>query len=290
MMRGAPLASELQREIAAAVEVLVATTGLPPRLATLLVGHDAAALAYRRSIVRSVAAVGIEHRAVELTAESTDQDLADALRRLNRDDSVTGIVVLMPLPPTLDGHLVLEELSPLKDVDGITPTNAGRLHLGLPALRPSTPQGGIELLDRYGIEIAGKHVVVVGRGNVVGRPLATMLTLRNATVTLCHRQTRQLASLTRRADLVAVAAGHPGLIGGEMVRPGAVVIDFGVSVVDGRIVGDVDAESVAPVAAALTPVPGGTGPVTAMILARNVVAAGYASLRGSLHAAALPNE
>lgn len=288
LLRGAPLAAALGSDIATAVDVLVGAAGLRPLLATVLVGANPPAAAYRRSIVRSLATVGIEHRAVDLGEETTAESLVTTIRRLNDDAAVSGILVLMPLPPSLDSHLVLEELSPLKDVDGITPTNAGRLHLGLPALRPSTPQGGIELLDHYGYQVAGQHVVVVGRSNVVGRPLATMLTLRNATVTLCHRQTRDLAALIRQADVVAVAAGHPRLITADLVRFGAIVLDFGVNVVDGKLVGDVDLESVGRVARAVTPVPGGTGPVTAMILARNVVAAGYASLRGSPHAVDLP--
>jgi len=288
LLRGAPLAAELRQQIATAVEVLTVTAGAEPLLATVLVGQNPAAAAYRRSIVRSLDGVGIGHRAINLPQETSELGLVETLRRLNHDDAVTGVLVLMPLPAQIDDHVVLEELSPLKDVDGITPTNAGRLHLGLPALRPSTPQGGVELLDHYGIDVAGRHVVVVGRSNVVGRPLATILTLRDATVTLCHRQTRELADFTRQADVVAVAAGHPDLIRGEMIRFGSVVVDFGVNVVAGKIVGDVETESVAQVARAYTPVPGGTGPVTAMILARNVIAAAYASLQGTLHGAVIP--
>jgi methylenetetrahydrofolate dehydrogenase (NADP+)/methenyltetrahydrofolate cyclohydrolase len=173
-------------------------------------------------------------------------------------------------------------MSPLKDVDGITPTNAGRLHLGLPSLHPSTPQGGIELLDYYGVEIAGKEVVVIGRSNVVGRPMASLLMQRNATVTICHRRTVDLAAHTRHADIVAVAAGHPSLVTAEMVKPGAVVLDFGVNVVGDRLVGDSDYDALLDIAGAVTPVPGGTGPVTAMVLARNTVAAGFAALSGNL--------
>jgi methylenetetrahydrofolate dehydrogenase (NADP+)/methenyltetrahydrofolate cyclohydrolase len=173
-------------------------------------------------------------------------------------------------------------VSPLKDVDGITPTNAGRLHLGLPALRPSTPQGGIELLDYYEIELRGLDVVVIGRSNVVGRPLAAMMTQRHATVTVCHRQTRRLGEITRRADLVAIAAGAPGLLTAEMVKPGATVLDFGMNAVGDQLVGDADFAGVSVVAGAVTPVPSGTGPITTLVLARNTVAAGFVALSGGL--------
>jgi methylenetetrahydrofolate dehydrogenase (NADP+)/methenyltetrahydrofolate cyclohydrolase len=188
----------------------------------------------------------------------------------------------MPLPDHLPAALVHEHLSPLKDVDGITPTNAGRLHMGLPSLRPSTPQGGVELLDHYGVELEGRRVVVIGRSNVVGRPLASLLLQRNATVTICHRRTVDLPTWTRRADILCSAAGHAGLVTPEMVKPGAVVLDFGVNVVDDKIVGDAAFDEVAEVAGGITPVPGGTGPVTALVLARNTVAAGFVAMTGSL--------
>jgi methylenetetrahydrofolate dehydrogenase (NADP+)/methenyltetrahydrofolate cyclohydrolase len=281
-LRGTPLASRLRAETAAVTALLRERGRINPLLATLLVGRDAAALAYRRSIERALAATGIDHRASDLPVETSPEELVAHVRWLNEDPLVHGVLVLMPLPRHLPASLILEHLSPLKDVDGITPTNAGRLHLGLPSLRPSTPQGGIEIMDHYAIPIARQHIVVVGRSNVVGRPLATMLSLRDATVTLCHRQTRDLAAVTRQADIVAVAAGHPGLIRGEMLRPGAVVVDFGINVVGNDIVGDAEAATVAEVAGAYTPVPGGTGPVTSVVLARNTVAAAFASLAGSL--------
>lgn len=282
MLKGSELANRLRAEIAASKAHLRQLGGPAPVLATLLVGEDAAAQAYRTSIARAFKRVQIEHRPKELPATTNAEDLVIAIQALNRDPEVTGVLVLMPLPAHLDAHLILEHLSPLKDVDGITPTNAGRLHLGLPSLRPSTPQGGLELLDFHGIALPGKEITVVGRSNVVGRPLATLLTQRHATVTLCHRQTVDLAAETRRAEIVCVAAGHPGLITGDMVRPGAVVLDFGVNVVNGKLKGDADDASLTGVAAALTPVPGGTGPVTSLVLARNVIAAGFAQLRGTL--------
>jgi methylenetetrahydrofolate dehydrogenase (NADP+)/methenyltetrahydrofolate cyclohydrolase len=283
ILKGAALARSLRAEIAAAKVHLNDLGCRPPVLASLLVGNNGAALAYRASIDRTFRKVEIEHRHVELSATTTPDDFVAALADLNADPSITGILVLMPLPEQLDPHLLLEHLSPLKDVDGITPTNAGRLHLGLPSLRPSTPAGGLELLDHAGINLEGTRITVIGRSNVVGRPLATLLTQRNATVTLCHRKTKDLAAETLGAEVICVAAGSPGLLIREMVSPGTVVIDFGVNVVDnGKIVGDTDYDGLIGRAGAITPVPGGTGPVTALVLARNTLAAGFAARRGTL--------
>lgn len=284
-MRGSALARRLRAEIASAKQIFKASSGRDPVLATLLVGQDPAALAYRASIDRTFRKVEIEHRAIEEDGGISNDQLIARVKALNEDSSITGVLVLMPLPEQLDPHVILEYLSPLKDVDGITPVNAGRLHLGLPSLRPSTPAGGLELLDFFGIDLDGTDVTVVGRSNVVGRPLATLLSHRHATVTLCHTHTQDLAEKTRKADVVCVAAGCAGLITGDMVSPGAIVLDFGVNVDDdGKIVGDADPASLEGVVAAYTPVPGGTGPVTALVLARNVLAAGFASLGGTLDA------
>ncbi len=282
LLRGRALATRLSAEIADSRDRLEKCGGRPPVLVTLLVGRNNAAEAYRTSIERTFASIDVAHRGLKLPSSSTSQSLVSALNDLNHDDGVTGVLVLMPLPVHLSSHVVLEHLTPLKDVDGITPTNAGRLHLGLPSLRPSTPQGGVELLDYYGIELEGRNVTVVGRSNVVGRPLATLLSQRHATVTLCHRKTRDLAAEVRRAEIVCVAAGHPGLITGDMLTPGVTILDFGVNVVEGKITGDVERTSVSGIASALTPVPGGTGPVTALVLARNTIAAGFAALAGNL--------
>lgn len=282
LLRGAGLSSRLRLEIERSIQALIAAGGHVPRLATLMVGDDPSSQAYRTSIERTMARVGIEHLPVNLPQETTAAEFALALDSLNLDREVTGILVLMPLPARLPPALVHEHLSPLKDVDGITPTNAGRLHMGLPSLRPSTPQGGLELLDHYGVELEGRLVTVIGRSNVVGRPFASLLTQRNATVTVCHRRTVDLPHMTRCADIVASAAGHAGLVTADMVKPGAIVLDFGVNVVDDKIVGDVAFDEVAEVAGGITPVPGGTGPVTALVLARNTVAAGFVALSGSL--------
>jgi methylenetetrahydrofolate dehydrogenase (NADP+) / methenyltetrahydrofolate cyclohydrolase len=282
ILRGADLAARLREEIVAEIQELQDQGGRPPTLATVLVGDNPSAEAYRASIARTTNRVGIEHRPINLPETTTDSGLERLILELNRDDDITGVLVLMPLPDHLGSAIVLERLSPLKDVDGITPTNAGRLHMGLPSLRPSTPWGGILLLEHYGIEIAGKDIAVIGRSNVVGRPLASLLMQRHATVTICHRRTVDLAAKTRRADIVAVAAGHAGLVTPAMVSDSAVVLDFGVNVVDGKIVGDAAYDALLDVVSAITPTPGGTGPVTAMTLARNTVAAGFAALRGGL--------
>jgi len=282
ILKGAALASRLRAEIRDSLAELVARGGRPPRLVTLLAGAHPSALAYRGSIDRTMARVGITHQAVDLPETISPSAFVRELRSLSSDPGVTGILVLMPLPGQIPLTLVYEHLSPLKDVDGITPINAGRLHLGLPSLRPSTPQGGIELLDFYGIPIEGKRAVVIGRSNVVGRPFAALLLQRNATVTICHRRTVDLPSIVQQGDLIGIAAGQPRLVTPEMVKPGAVIIDFGVNVVDDRIVGDADYEALLGHAGAITPVPGGTGPVTTLVLARNTIAAGFASLTGSL--------
>jgi methylenetetrahydrofolate dehydrogenase (NADP+)/methenyltetrahydrofolate cyclohydrolase len=284
LLRGAGLSGRLRTEIDLAIHRLTAEGGPSPTLATILVGEDPSAHAYRASIERTLGRVSIPHEPVDLPDNIDRASFSGEIRRLSEDPAITGILVLMPLPSRLPQSLVYENLSPLKDVDGITPLNAGRMHMGLPSLRPSTPQGGIELLDHYGIEIEGRRGVVVGRSNVVGRPLAALLVQRHATVTVCHRRTVDLPSLTRAADILCVAAGHPGLITGDMVKPGAVVLDFGVNALQDGIVGDVAFDEVSEVAGAITPVPGGTGPVTALVLARNTVAAGFASLGGTLDA------
>lgn len=284
LLRGAGLSSRLRSEIELAISRLVDAGAPPPALATVLVGSDPSALAYRSSIVRTLSRVSIAHIAVDLAADIASREFSRAIRDLSNDPAVTGVLVLMPLPAHLPQSLVYENLSPLKDVDGITPLNAGRMHMGLPSLRPSTPQGGIELLDHYGIEIEGRRITVVGRSNVVGRPLASLLLQRHATVTICHRRTVDLPSLTLQADILCVAAGHAHLITRDMVQPGSVVLDFGVNAVADGITGDVAFDDVSEVARAITPVPGGTGPVTALVLARNTVAAGFAAMSGTLDA------
>lgn len=280
LLRGAPVARRLRQEILVSAELFQTQFGERPRLISLSVGSDDAATAYRDSIDHNLRRAGLQHHPVSLAETTGSSQLLEVVRNLNEDPAAHGILLLMPLPAHISLELVMEHLSPMKDVDGITPTNAGRLHLGLPALRPSTPQGGIELLDHYGIPIAGRRAVVVGRSNVVGKPLASLLLARDATVTVCHRQTPDLTEIVGHADIVALAAGEPRLLAGDALRQTAVVVDFGINLVEGRLVGDADAVSVIGRVAAYTPVPGGTGPVTTMVLARNTVAAAFASKAG----------
>jgi methylenetetrahydrofolate dehydrogenase (NADP+) / methenyltetrahydrofolate cyclohydrolase len=247
-------------------------------LATVLAGSAPPSSAYRDAISQAMGACGICHVDVLLPVAATTGRIVETVERLNERDDVHGIIVLLPLPPHVHVLDVVSSIAPAKDVDGISPTSVGRLHLGLPTLYPSTPLAGLEILDHYQIPVAGKRAVVVGRGNVVGKPMAALLTARDATVTLCHSRTVPLDEETRMADIVVLAAGHPGLLTGGMIKPGATVIDFGVNVAAGRIIGDADAESVEGVAGAYTPVPGGTTPVTTMALARNTVTAAYAQV------------
>jgi methylenetetrahydrofolate dehydrogenase (NADP+)/methenyltetrahydrofolate cyclohydrolase len=247
--------------------------GITPGLGTILVGDDPGSTWYVNGKHKDCAEVGIESIREDLPATATQEEILAAVRRLNEDPACTGYIVQLPLPKGVDENAVLGEIDPAKDADGLHPTNLGWLVLGKPAPLPCTPYGIVELLRRHGVEINGADVVVVGRGVTVGRPLGLVLTRRseNATVTLCHTGTRDLAAHVRQADIVVAAAGVPGIITGEMVKPGAAVLDVGVSRVDGKLAGDV-ALSVYDVAAWVSPNPGGVGPMTRAMLLSNVVA------------------
>jgi methylenetetrahydrofolate dehydrogenase (NADP+) / methenyltetrahydrofolate cyclohydrolase len=280
VLRGAPVARRIREEVRIAADALTAEIGAAPAIATVLVGGAPASVAYRDAIARAMSGCGLRHDDVLLPVAATTGRVVETIERLNERLHVHGILVLLPLPPHIHQLEVVSAISAAKDVDGISPSSVGRLHLGLPTLHPSTPLAGLEILDYYQIPVAGKRAVVVGRGNVVGKPMAALLTARDATVTLCHSRTLSLAEETRGGDLVVLAAGHHGLLDGAMIKPGATVIDFGVNVESGRVFGDADAESVATVAGAYTPVPGGTTPVTTMALARNTVTAAFAQAAG----------
>jgi methylenetetrahydrofolate dehydrogenase (NADP+) / methenyltetrahydrofolate cyclohydrolase len=282
LLRGGELATRLRQEIETAKEALRSRGGKAPTLATLNVGETPAAMAYRSSIERTMKRVGIEFVGRALPETATSTQLIRELHELSRDPAITGVIVLMPMPEHLPIEIVFEHLSPLKDVDGVTPVNAGRLYLGLPALLPSTPQGGIELLDHFGVPIAGRNAVVIGRSNVVGRPMSALFLQRDATVTICHSKTANVASLTKEADIVALAVGKARYLTPEMIKPGSTILDFGINVLEDSIVGDADFNALQGVAGAITPVPGGTGPITSLMLARNTITAGFASLAGSL--------
>ena len=265
LLCGAPIAADLREQIAADVAAFCTTYGRTPALAVVIVGSDAPSAVYLHKILDGCRRVGIADRLVELGEDATGEHLRDVICKLNGDSSVAGIIVQMPLPPSIPLRTVIDSLDPAKDIDGIHPLNAGLLALGYRGYLPATAHAAVEILTRSGIELSGKHAVVVGRSNIVGKPAALLLLQQNATVTICHSSTRDLAQEIRRADVVVVAVGRAGLVTGEMLKPGAVVVDVGINVVGDQIVGDVD-ESAYAVASAITPVPGGVGPLTNAIL------------------------
>ena len=267
-MAGAPVASKLLEGIAARV----AGGGSRPHLAAMLVGDDPASDTYVRLKRRDAEKVGITSADHRLPASATTDEVVARVQDLSDDADVSGILVQMPLPVGIDAEAVIEAVDPAKDVDGLHPYNAGRLALGSPVVRPCTPAGILELLDHYGVPLEGRHAVVVGRSNIVGKPVALLLLSRNATVTICHSRTQRLGDITRAADVLVAAVGKTFYIEPEMVKPGAAVIDVGVSRVAGKLVGDVHPE-VAAVAGWLTPNPGGVGPLTRAMLVHNTLAA-----------------
>jgi len=266
------------RDVYAQLKDRVAALGsvrIRPALTAVLVGDNAASRIYLRNKTRACAEVGIHSRVHELPSKCPPQTLLEALAGLNADPGVHGIIVQLPLPQQIDASLVARTIAPAKDVDGLSWHNLGALLAGAPQFEPCTPRGVMALLDRAGIGIESRQAVVIGRSTIVGKPLALMLTARGATVTICHSRTRELAAHTRRADILVVAAGRPGLVTGDMVKPGAAVIDVGINrLPGGKLAGDVDFASVLPVAGHITPVPGGVGPMTiAMVIANTVLAA-----------------
>lgn len=273
LLRGGPIAAEVRITVAADVADFKATYGYTPELAVVIVGRDAPSTVYLHKILDGCRLVGIQDRLVELGDDCTAEALGREILALGAEPTVAGIIVQQPLPPAIPLRVVIDTLDPAKDIDGIHPLNAGLLSLGYDGFLPATAHAAVELLTRSGVELAGRRAVVVGRSNVVGKPAAFLLLREHATVTICHSRTPDLAAHLRAADVVVVAAGRPGLVTGEMLRPGAVVVDVGINVVEGRLVGDVDFDSAARVAAAITPVPGGVGPLTNAILLTHLVRA-----------------
>jgi methylenetetrahydrofolate dehydrogenase (NADP+)/methenyltetrahydrofolate cyclohydrolase len=272
-LEGGPIADEIRTAVAEDVASFTAANGRPPGLAVVIVGRDAPSTVYLERILRGCAKVGIHAAFVELEGEATEPSVVATIRELNADPTVDGVIVQMPLPPTIRLRSVVDAIDPAKDIDGIHPLNAGLLRLGYDGFLPATAHAAVEILRRSGIEIAGQDAVVVGRSPVVGMPAAFLLVKEDATVTVCHSRTRDLAAHVRRADIVVVAAGHPKLISGDMLKPGAVVVDVGINVVDGPLVGDVDFASAVDVASAITPVPGGIGPLTNALLLTHLIRA-----------------
>ena len=266
LLKGGPVAADVRTTVAADVAAFEKEHGYTPELAVVIVGRDAPSTVYLHKILDGCRLVGIQDRLVELGDDCTGEDLGREILALGAERTVAGIIVQQPLPASIPLRVVIDTLDPAKDIDGIHPLNAGLLSLGYDGFLPATAHAAVELLKRSGVELAGKRAVVVGRSNVVGKPAAFLLLREQATVTVCHSRTPDLAVHLREADVVVVAAGRPGLITGDMLKPGSVVVDVGINVVEGRLVGDVDFESAARVASAITPVPGGVGPLTNAIL------------------------
>ena len=270
---GKAVAARVREGIAREVSELVAATGRTPGLATVLVGDDPASAVYVAGKRRACAEVGIADLHRHLASGVPEGQVAGLLDELNGDPDVSGILLQLPVPDYMDGAALTARIAPEKDVDGLTPINAGRLAQGVPGLRPCTPRGVIELLDAYGVALEGAEAVVVGRSNLVGRPVAAMLLEGNATATTCHSRTRDLAAVCARGDILVAAVGVPGLIGSEHVKEGAVVIDVGISRTEEGLRGDVDFEAASRRAWLITPVPGGVGPMTIAMLLRNTLTA-----------------
>ncbi len=276
---GKLVASEVRAKAAALVE-RVKAAGIEPGLAVVLVGEDPASQSYVRMKENDCAEVGIRSVDYRRPADISQDELNAIIDECNADPSIHGILVQLPLPKGFDEEAALERISPEKDADGLHPENLGRLVRGIQAARACTPWGVMAMLDRYGIDPAGKHAVVIGRSSIVGKPMALMLLERHATVTICHSRTPDLAAVCRQADILVAAVGRPEMVTAEYVKPGAVVIDVGINRTEKGMVGDVDFASVEPVASWITPVPGGVGPMTRAMLVANTAeaAAGVAGV------------
>jgi len=273
LIDGKALSKELRKEITADVERLKTEKGFTPGLAVVLVGEDPASQTYVRNKERSCKRVGMYSEVHRLPAETSEEELLNLVDRLNNDEKIHGILVQLPVPKHINEEKVIEAISPAKDVDGFHPINTGRLFIGEDSFLPCTPYGIMEMLARHGVELKGKNAVVVGRSNIVGKPVAMLLLREHATVTICHSRTQDLGAVTRQADVLVVGVGRPNFITGDMVKPGAVVIDVGINRVDGKLVGDVEFDTAKEKASLITPVPGGVGPMTITMLLRNTLLA-----------------
>ena len=273
---GKAVAADVRAQVAVDAAALAERTGHRAGLVTILVGEDPASEVYVRNKIAACREAGMESFHEPMPATSTQREVLEMVDRMNADDRVDGILVQSPLPAGLNFKEVLERIDPAKDVDGFHPLNVGRLVANQPGMVACTPKGVMELLDRTGVEIESANAVVVGRSDIVGKPVALLLLHRSATVTVCHSRTRDLPAVTREADILIAAVGRPEMITGDMVKPGATVIDVGVNRTDDGLRGDVHFPSASKVAGAITPVPGGVGPMTIAILLRNTVDAATA--------------
>lgn len=278
LLEGKVIAAQMREDMAKDLEKLT-EAGIKPGLRVILIGDDPAAASYVRMVERRSNKDGLDAAVLYLKESITEAELLEEIKKLNEDSAVHGILVQMPLPGHIDKDRIIEAISPAKDVDGFHEINAGKLYVGLDTLYPCTPYGVIHMLEYSGLEIEGKHAVVIGRSNVVGKPVAMLLLERSATVTICHSRTKELASFTKQADILVAAAGRPHMVTADMVKEGAVVIDVGIHEVDGKITGDVDFESVKEVAGYLSPVPGGVGTTTIATLSWNTIKAALDTLK-----------
>jgi methylenetetrahydrofolate dehydrogenase (NADP+)/methenyltetrahydrofolate cyclohydrolase len=283
LLDGKATSEAIKKEIASQVEQIIASGGRKPHLAAVIVGEDGASKTYVASKERACAQVGFESTVYRLPVETSEEELLNLISKLNEDESIDGFIVQMPLPNHIDEQKVIAAVDPRKDVDGFHPVNVGRLSLGLPTFVSATPYGIMALLEHYKIETRGKHCVVLGRSNIVGRPIANLLSQKgepgDCTVTVCHSRTKDLAEHTRRADIIIAALGVPEFLKGNMVKEGTVVVDVGITRIQAdnekgyKIVGDVAFDEVAPKCSYITPVPGGVGPMTIISLLRNTLQA-----------------
>ncbi|WP_297719997.1 bifunctional methylenetetrahydrofolate dehydrogenase/methenyltetrahydrofolate cyclohydrolase FolD [uncultured Porphyromonas sp.] len=282
LLDGKKISAEMKAEIAAEVKEIVAAGHKPPKMVAILVGHDGGSETYVASKMKTGRELGFEDELIRFEEDVREQELLDTIDRLNRDHSVDGFIIQLPLPKHIDEQKVIEAVDPNKDVDGFHPINVGKTSIGLPSFVSATPAGILELLKRYNIETRGKHCVVLGRSNIVGKPMAQLMMLKaypgDATVTVCHSRTKDIAAITREADIIIAALGTPEFLTGDMVKEGVVVVDVGTTRVPDasrksgfKLTGDVKFDEVAPKASYITPVPGGVGPMTIISLMRNTL-------------------
>ena len=269
---GKQIAQQLKEQMREQVAKLVKQYGRKPCLDVIIVGENPASMSYVRSKIKATEYCGFDGELIQLPQTTSQEELLRIIRERNVNPAVDGILVQLPLPKHIDEQRVIEAIAPEKDVDGFHPSNVAKLWLNQPAIVPCTPLGIMALLEQSGTPLEGRHAVVVGRSNIVGKPIAKLLLDKNCTVTIAHSRTADLGAICREADILVVAVGRPQIITGEMVKPGATVIDVGINrTEDGKLVGDVDFDSVAPIAGAITPVPGGVGPMTITMLMRNTI-------------------